>query len=161
MSALKFVLDAHLGGLAARLRMLGFDVSWENDPGDDELLRISLEERRILLSRDRGLLKRIPPGGAYRVDAARTHEQLREVVEVFGLLGRMKPFTRCTKCNGELREASREQVAHKLQDETARVFDEFYECPGCERVYWKGSHYERMQELIRDLSCGTSPRYEV
>jgi uncharacterized protein with PIN domain len=148
----RFVLDAHLGGLAAYLRMLGFDTLWFNDVGDEELARISLREERILLSRDRPLLGRRDIGAAYRVQAERSKEQLAEVTRHFGLTGWMAPFTRCMKCNTALRSVGKAQVRDRLLSDTARIFDEFYECPGCLRVYWKGSHYDRMRRMVEALS---------
>lgn len=147
-----FVLDAHLGGLAASLRMLGFDTLWQNDLGDDELARISREEGRILLTRDRPLLERRDElGDTYRVETETTQAQLEEVVRHFGLLPLIRPFTRCMKCNGVLRTIAKDLVRSRVLDDTFRVFDEFFECPDCGRVYWKGSHYDRMREKVDGL----------
>jgi len=147
----RFVLDIHLGRLAAYLRMLGFDTLYRNDAGDEELARISAAERRILLTRDLGLLKRGVVTRGYAVRATETRAQLAEVVKRFDLLGLVTPFARCLRCNTALRKAGKKDVADRLPPGVSERYDEFRECPGCGRVYWKGSHYRRMERLIDSL----------
>ncbi len=131
----RFVADAHLGRLAAYLRMLGFDTAYRSDWADAELARISPEERRVLLTRDRALLMRSQVTHGYAVRATQPLEQAAEVTQRFDLAGRLRPFTRCLRCNGVLEQAGG----------LAR-------CPGCARIYWKGSHYRRMLGLV-ELIC--------
>jgi uncharacterized protein with PIN domain/sulfur carrier protein ThiS len=147
----RFVVDAHLGRLAHYLRMLGFDTLFENDLGDRELARISAEERRILLTGDRALLMhRTITHGCY----LRSHipgEQLEYVVERLDLCSLIQPFTRCMECNGLLQTVSREDVFDQLPDNIRLTQDEFRCCGECGKVYWKGSHYERMVLVIERL----------
>lgn len=147
----RFVLDCHLGRLARYLRMLGFDSLFRGDYRDDTLLRISLQQRRILLTRDLGLLKRRQLRRGYYVRATRPRRQLAEVVERLQLQGSMRPFSRCIACNGDLEKVRREEVETLLPENTARYFDEFIQCRDCLRVYWKGSHYERMKLIVSQL----------
>ncbi|WP_193165934.1 Mut7-C RNAse domain-containing protein [Microbulbifer hainanensis] len=147
----RFVLDCHLGRLARYLRLLGFDTLFRTDYDDDTLLRISIDEQRILLSRDRGLLKRRQLQRGYFVRATKPRLQIAEVVERLQLQPAMRPFSRCIACNGHLQPVSREQVLDRLPARTRQYFDSFYQCSDCLRVYWKGSHYDRMQSLVQSL----------
>lgn len=147
----RFVLDTHLGRLAVYLRMMGFDTLYRNDYRDDELARISRQERRILLSRDRGLLKRGAVTHGYCVRETEVRRQLVEVLERFDLAGAARPFRLCLRCNTALEPAAREQVAGRLPPRAAELYHEFLLCPGCGRVYWKGGHYRRMQQFIESI----------
>lgn len=149
-----FVADVHLGRLARRLRMLGFDTLYRNDYGDDTLARISLDENRILLTRDRGLAARRELLRVYLVRSSNRAGQLREVVDRFDLSGAAAPFTRCMGCNGVLENVAKEVVLDKLPPRVRQRHEEFMRCPGCGKVYWKGDHYERMLEMIREATGG-------
>jgi uncharacterized protein with PIN domain len=153
----RFVLDGHLGRLAAYLRMLGFDAWYHNDVADDVLALVSRDEDRILLTRDRALLRRggITRGRWVRSDAPR--EQLREVVERFELADRSEPFSRCIRCNGRLESVSRDEVIDRLQPLTRRYYDVFARCADCGAVFWPGSHHARMARLIADVLGGEDP----
>ena len=144
----KFVLDGHLGRLAAYLRMLGFDSVYRNDFSDEELALISLNENRILLSRDRGLLKRSQVTHGYLIKTRDPRQQLLAVVRRFDLVSSFKQFSRCIACNGKLESTSKEAVINHLEPRTLQYFEEFKQCAECGKVYWKGSHYERMIEFI-------------
>lgn len=149
-----FVADTHLGRLAAYLRMLGFDTLYRNDYGDDELARLA-SGMRILLTRDLGLLMRTVVTSGYFVRAVEPRVQLAEVVERFGLARAIAPFCRCVHCNILLRPVNKEVVSDRLLPETRQHYHEFYICPSCERIYWKGSHYRRMQKLIESVAPST------
>jgi uncharacterized protein len=131
----RFVLDTHLGRLAVYLRLLGFDTLYRNDYADTELARIERDEKRILLTRDRGLLKRSSVERGYYVREIKFREQVFEVLRRFDLLRTIQPFHRCLRCNTVLRPAG-----------------EYTTCPGCSRLYWKGSHYARMQRFVETLT---------
>lgn len=149
----KFVADVHLGKLAAYLRMLGFDALYENSLADSELARISADERRVLLTRDRGLLKRTMVTRGYWLRATDSRRQLAEVVARFDLARSIRPFSRCMACNGGLQAVAKEQVRERLPRRTAELHDRFQQCPQCGRVYWAGSHHRRMENWIRDLTA--------
>ena len=147
----RFVLDAHLGRLAAYLRMLGFDALYRSDYEDGELAHLSHDERRILLTRDRGLLKRSIVTHGYCVRETQPCSQLVEVVQHFDLFRLIAPFTRCVRCNGLLERVPKEQVRDRLLPETCRHYDDFCTCRACGRVYWHGPHAERMERLIEHV----------
>lgn len=147
----RFLLDNHLGRLAAYLRMLGFDSLYRNDYQDDELARVAEQETRILLTRDRRLLMRRGVRYGYCPRSLQSREQLREVVARFDLLARARPFYRCLRCNTPLTTIEKEAVTHLLQPLTRQYFDTFRRCPTCGYLFWKGSHFERMQAMIASL----------
>ncbi|MBL8161256.1 MAG: Mut7-C ubiquitin/RNAse domain-containing protein [Anaerolineae bacterium] len=149
-----FILDQHLGRLAAYLRMLGFDTLYRNDYHDEELARVSHDEQRILLTRDIGLLKRSLVIYGYYVRETNRQRQLAEITRRYHLTDAVQPFRHCMKCNGLLIWVAKEAVADQLPDGTARYYDEFHRCTSCEQVYWKGPHYQRMQTLIDQVING-------
>jgi uncharacterized protein with PIN domain len=148
----RFILDAHLGKLTKYLRMLGFDSLYRNDFGDDEIIELALKEKRIILSRDKLLLQSRQVTHGYFVRSTEKHEQLREVVQKFDLYSQFKSFTRCMTCNELLVPKSREEVGHQVPKDILQLFNEFFLCPDCRKVYWKGSHFRRMESFIRDLT---------
>ncbi|GAB4428981.1 MAG: Mut7-C RNAse domain-containing protein [Anaerolineae bacterium] len=150
----RFVLDVHLGRLAGYLRMLGFDTLYRNNFDDAELARISSEQHRILLTRDRGLLKRSIVTHGYCLRATQPREQLAEVVARFDLAARARPFWRCIRCNGLLEPVDKAALAAQLKPETLAAFDEFSRCRECGQVYWPGTHYERMRQFIEQVAPG-------
>jgi uncharacterized protein len=152
----RFVVDGHLGRLAASLRMLGFDTWYRGDADDEELAGIAAAERRILLTRDRGLLRRsiVRRGACVRSD--RPFVQLVETVRRFGLAARWQPFGRCIRCNTLLVSASREEVLDRLEPLTRIYYDDFQRCPGCAAVYWRGSHHARMERLIERVRAAAA-----
>ena len=147
----KFVLDVHLGKLAAYLRMLGFDAAYGNCSSDPELVRTSSEQQRILLTRDRGLLKHSAVTHGYLVRHTDSRRQIAEIVARFDLARCVQPFTRCMVCNASLTQISKEQVQSVLPPRTATSFEELYRCLRCGRIYWRGSHYRRMQQWVNEL----------
>jgi hypothetical protein len=144
----KFILDVHLGRLSKYLRLCGFDALFANDLNDREIINISLSEQRIILTRDRGLLKtsRVTHGSWIR--SSKPGEQLKEVIKRFDLMKVLNPFTRCLECNGILEDVAMEKVADILLPKTRDFYKEFKKCKSCERVYWEGSHYKKMKNFI-------------
>lgn len=148
----RFILDCHLGRLARHLRMLGFDSLFYGHCSDQYLVDISLQQHRILLTRDLGLLKRKALTHAYYVRNTRPLKQLSEIVCRLQLQNSFQPFSRCMVCNGELEKVAKQDVWQWLPENSRSVFNEFSRCHHCKRVYWKGSHYQRMQRLIKELN---------
>ncbi|MFH9425333.1 Mut7-C RNAse domain-containing protein [Streptomyces sp. NPDC017529] len=144
---LRFLLDVHLGTLARRLRLLGVDAAYESeDIGDPALAARSAAERRVLLSRDRGLLHRRENWAGAYVYSHRPDEQLRDVLGRFA--PELAPWTRCTACNGLLKDAEKGTVQERLEGGTRRTYDVFAECTACERVYWHGAHHARLEAIV-------------
>lgn len=147
----KFVLDVHLGRLAAYLRMLGFDTLYQNNYDDSELANISVAEQRILLTCDKKLLMRKIITHGYYVRERQPKKQLLEIIKRFNLINSFKPFTRCMSCNSEIKPVDKEAIKVRLMPRTLKDYNEFWQCSTCKNVYWKGSHYQRMQEQIKLL----------
>lgn len=146
-----FILDVHLGKLARLLRMLGFDARYRNDVSDPELVEIALRERRIILTRDVGLLKRGEVTHGYWVRSTAPMAQAREVVRRFDLRDQAAPFTRCIACNGELAPVDQAAVRSQLPPRVAVAHDTFQQCRHCGKVYWQGSHYDPLRTKVRRL----------
>lgn len=148
---IRFVLDTHLGRLAAYLRMMGFDTLYRNDYPDEELADVSHHENRVLLTRDVGLLKRSIVTYGYFVRETRPKRHLVEVIERFNLAEAVMPFKHCMKCNGLLHRVPKEAVLDEVPADTCQYYEEFHRCQSCQQVYWKGPHYERMQSFISEI----------
>jgi uncharacterized protein len=149
-----FLLDSHLGRLAAYLRMLGFDSLYRNDYDDEEMIALLREDPRILLTRDRRLLMRKAVQRGFCLRSLEPREQLREVVRRYALAGRAEPFRRCLRCNTRLQPVSKADILERLEPLTRLYYDEFRLCPACGRVYWQGSHYQRMTNFINQVGGG-------
>jgi hypothetical protein len=145
-----FVLDTHLGVLAGYLRMLGFDAFYRNDYNDEELAGIASRENRLLLTRDGELLKRREVLYGYFVRQTAPRQQLQEVVQRYSLGPLVKPFLRCIRCNGLLRKIRKESVRDRLPERTATYFEAFTICDSCGRIYWEGSHFQRMKRFLAE-----------
>ena len=148
LRVIRFVLDVHLGRLARYLRLAGFDTLYDRAAGDDRLAELSRDEHRVLLTRDQGLLKRRVVTHGYCVRSTAPSRQLAEVVSRFDLRRLVRPFSRCTVCNGVLASAARSDVAAEVPERSREQFTEFLRCPTCRRIYWKGSHFPRLERIL-------------
>jgi hypothetical protein len=144
----RFVLDTHLGKLARHLRLAGFDCLYRNDYRDSEIITAALADHRIILTRDRGLLKQRLVTHGYCVRQTDADAQLREIVRVFQLEGALRPFSRCRECNALLREVAKAEVLARLPEKVRAAYERFQLCPGCDRIYWEGTHYARLRRLL-------------
>jgi uncharacterized protein with PIN domain len=147
----KFILDVHLGKLSKYLRLCGFDTLYEKDYDDKEIIDISTSDRRIILTRDKGLLKNKQVTHGYWIRSTRYDEQLFEVIKRFDLKNVLKPFTRCLECNTILEDVNKEAIADSLMPKTRKYYSDFKKCPGCNRIFWEGSHYEKMKIIIENI----------
>jgi uncharacterized protein with PIN domain len=148
---LKFILDVHLGRLAKYLRLCGFDTLFSSFYDDREIIDIAAGEKRIILTRDKQLLKDKRVTHGYWIRSQNNTEQLREVFERFDLRDRLVPFTRCISCNAFLEEVSKEKIQDRLLADTSRYFSRFTRCPVCDRIFWEGSHYDNMKVIINNV----------
>ena len=144
----RFIADAHLGALARFLRMAGFDTLYENDYRDEDLVAIAVREGRIVLTRDRELLKRREVEQGCYLHAIRPEAQLREVFERYALAALAHPFTLCLHCNLPLRAVPKSEVLVRLPESVRAQHTEFTTCDACGRVFWKGSHHKRMEAML-------------
>jgi len=147
----RFLADVNLGKLARFLRMAGFDTAYRNDASDDELVEEMLREDRALLTRDRRLLMRRVVLKGYLVRSDQAAEQLEEVLRRFDLESAIQAFTRCMHCNATLEQVDKSEIMERLKPLTKRYYEDFSRCTGCERIYWRGSHRDRLDPKIRKI----------
>jgi uncharacterized protein with PIN domain len=144
----RFILDIHLGKLAVYLRILGFDSLYQNDFQDDTLAALAERFDRILLSKDRRLLMRKQVHYGYCVRSQDPARQTLEIIHRYQLYGQIRPLQRCLDCNTPLEPVDKREIIDRLELLTRRFYQEFHRCPNCDKIYWKGSHYDRMRKFI-------------
>jgi uncharacterized protein with PIN domain len=148
----RFILDAHLGKLARYLRMLGFDSLYRNDYSDREIIETARDEKRIILTRDKLLLRSPRVDHGYYIRAVEKHAQLVEVVKKFDLYSQFRSFSRCMTCNTALSPTPRETIRlGRIDPAIHNCYEEFYFCPSCDKFFWRGSHFDRMEQYIREI----------
>jgi len=147
----RFVADGHLGGLTRNLRLLGFDVAYDQNADDRELLEVMARENRALLTRDRRLLMHAIVQHGYWPRSQNADEQTIEVIRRFDLSELIAPFTRCLRCNAPLEEAAKPEIIDKLEPLTKIYYDQFRRCPACKQIYWSGSHFPKLQKRIEEI----------
>ena len=152
---LKFILDVHLGKLAKYLRLCGFDTNYRNDYNDPEIICLASLEKRIILTRDLGILKNKLVTHGYWIRSQLPEEQLKEVLIRFDLKNMIEPFSRCTECNGVIADVPKTEVMERLLPKTRQYFQEYKKCPDCDRIYWEGSHFEKMKKNIEKIIRNT------
>ena len=155
MRDLKFVADVHLGKLTKYLRLCGFDTYYHTDLNDQKIISLSLSDKRIILTRDRGLLKNNKVTHGYWIRSISPGEQLKDVLFRFDLKRQVALFKRCMECNGLLEEVAKEEVIDHLLPKTRQYFRKFKKCHVCNHIYWNGSHYQRMKKDIKILMKNT------
>jgi uncharacterized protein with PIN domain len=150
----KFIVDSNVGRLARWLRIAGFDTVFMNDIDDNRLVRAALDEDRVLLTRDTQIMKRrLITSGRLRtvlIEPDDVIEQLRQVLTTLNLAGEIRPFSLCIECNQPLESRAKEQVEGLVPPYVFRTQTQYMQCVNCRRVYWRGTHWERMcRELER------------
>jgi uncharacterized protein len=149
-----FIVDVNLGKLARKLRLLGFDTLFRNDFEDDEIVKISLKEKRIVLTRDKGILKQNAVTHGYWIRHDNPALQLKEVVSRFQLQNSFHPFSRCSDCNALLKAVEKEYIKSQLPADTYQYYEAFWQCSGCGKIYWEGSHFGHILRWIDELKKG-------
>jgi uncharacterized protein len=143
---MNFIADAMLGSLAKRLRLLGFDVLYDRTLADNDVLRLALEQGRVILTRDTGLAARPLAQNHVLIKSDHVEEQLRQVLGAFSLSS-SGPLTRCSVCNQPLVPLGRDAARDRVPEHVQRTMAMFFECRECGRVYWEGSHVKNMAGL--------------
>jgi hypothetical protein len=147
----RFLVDVNVNKLATLLRLLGFDAAGADSRPDARVAESAAAEKRVLLSRDKALLRRKNVFHGRLIRSAEPEGQLRETLAFFGLAPPYVPFKRCLRCNLPLTPVSKQDVLSRLLPKTKRYFDEFHICPGCNRIYWPGSHHDKMLMWLEEL----------
>ncbi len=152
----KFICDVHLGKLSRYLRIMGFNVFYKNNLEDDEIVKISLAEKRAILTRDLGILKRNEVTHGYYLRSTNVEEQVKEVINRFNLQKEIREFTRCLECNSKLIKIAKEKVLENLPPKVNEAQKEFFSCPGCGKLYWKGTHHQKMLSFVQKIKTMNS-----
>lgn len=151
----RFIADAMLGALARWMRVLGCDVEYSNTIDDAQVVERAVSEDRIILTRDTGLVKRRGAAGRHLfIDSDHVADQLRQVAGSYALPVR-PALVRCLRCNTPLERAARADVAGKVPRYVLETQEEFAACPSCGRVYWPGTHRQRMEKDVARLLGGS------
>jgi uncharacterized protein with PIN domain len=145
----KFILDVHLGKLAKYLRLLGFDAHLDTNLDDMEIIEMAALQNRIILTRDKMLLKNARVTHGYFVRSTDPKKQVEEIVERFYLGSKINAFSRCLECNVLIEDVSKKEIIDRIPEKTKKYFDKFWICPNCRRIFWEGSHYDRMREFVK------------
>jgi len=157
-ASVKFLVDANVGRLARWLRVAGFDTVFMNDVDDNRLVRAALSEDRVLLTRDSGILeRRVAVSGRLKVILVQDEDvrvQLRQVVRSLALAGQFRPFSRCAECNEPLVRVDRSAVEDLVPSHVFKTQEQFMQCPACRRVYWRGTHWEKMRRELEEIAGG-------
>ena len=148
---LKFICDVHLGRLAKYLRMLGFDTWYENKYTDKKILDLSDIQKRIILSKNKKLLKNKNVTRGFLLQSADPHLQLMEIINYFDLKSSAKPMSRCLRCNGIIEKISKKALGHRAKPTVLERYDMFFRCTKCDHIYWKGTHFESMMRWIEKI----------
>lgn len=148
---LRFILDVHLGKLAKYMRMLGFDSRYDNRYEDEEISLQAYVENRVLLTRDIGLLKRRNVIRGYWLRSQQPKKQLQEILIHFDLVNNLRPLSRCMKCNGNIERANKGKIYDQLLPDTRQHFNQFYQCTNCGKIYWKGSHFDKIMNFVDQI----------
>jgi len=152
LTALKFMVDVNVAKLGGLLRMAGIDTISRPELRDSDVAAVAVREGRVLLSRDRGLLKRKTVIHGHLIGSQQPEKQLAEVVYLYGLHDLLQPFSRCMQCNTPLIEVKKSVILDRLEPLTRKYYQAFNLCPSCDKIYWSGSHKERMNQLLAGLS---------
>ncbi|MCK9295364.1 MAG: Mut7-C ubiquitin/RNAse domain-containing protein [Desulfobulbaceae bacterium] len=147
----RFVVDINVAKLASKLRQLGFDTLLPRNCDDAGLAAIAGCQRRILLTRDRNLLKRKIVEFGHLVRAEFPNDQLVEIIKLFGLKDKIKPYSRCFLCNGLLEPVAKEDILPFLEPLTKKYYHVFQRCLDCKKIYWFGSHRGMMDAILHEI----------
>lgn len=148
---IKFIVDENLLGLLKKLRMMGIDSVALMGVPDSEIHVKALSQDRIILTKDRRFFSRLSPETAYFVNGELPKEQLLEVLEHFPECQKVEPLSRCFICNTAIENVDKESVKNRVDAKTFQIYDKFYECPECHKIYWEGSHFEKLQREVQDI----------
>lgn len=150
----RFIADVHLGTLARYLRLLGFDTAWERGLSDEDIIERSVREQRIILTRDRAILRHGRVTHGHWLRTTESQRQLDEVVRALDLSGAIRPYTRCMQCNGVLRGAAPGEIADDVPRRVLELHHAFSKCDACGRVYWAGSHRDKLDAIVARARAG-------
>ena len=144
----KFIADIHLGDIVKYMRALGFDVCFDPSLSTRKIIEISKQKSRIILTKSRQLLKFKEVTHAIFIRPGTTAEQIKGILDYLDIKDRIKPFSRCLCCNSVLKNVSKESIAERIPPKTKELCDQYTYCKFCDKVYWRGTHFIKMNKAI-------------
>jgi len=157
----RFIADGHLGKLVRDLRLLGADVVYDPAAEDRQLVDLARIDDRALLTRDRRLLMHASVRHGYYLRSQRPFEQTVEVLRRFNLFRTIAPFTRCLQCNALLEHVEKKEIIEQLEPLTKIYYDRFRRCIGCGRIYWPGSHFDKLVARVEAIRTTLTPGFRA
>lgn len=150
---MKFLTDGMLGKLTRWLRLLGYDVKYSRSLNDEQLIEIAKRESRILLTRDLKLYRQatVQKINSFFVERTTEAKKLASLAKRFNLkLDFDVTVSRCPKCNAQIKPIAKEEITGKVPETTASYYDEFWKCLNCEKIYWQGAHWKRINKTLEE-----------
>lgn len=151
----RFIVDTNVGRLARWLRMMGYDALFINKIDDEGLIAIGLKEKRVLLTKDTQIMRRrVVTSGklkALLIEGDNHKAQLHQVVKAMNLDFEGRQFTLCLECNEPLIPRGKEEVGDLVPPYVFQTQSHYVECPRCHRIYWRGTHWQRMKRELETL----------
>lgn len=151
----KFIVDRNVGKLTGWLRLMGYDARFFDGSDDAELVAVAGAEGRVILSRDTQIMKRrlITSGQikAVLIESDQPEQQIRQVVDTLALDSHFRPFTICLECNQPLVEREKDEVKELVPPYVFKTQDQFMQCPSCQRIYWRGTHWRAMTKKLESF----------
>ena len=152
----KFIVDSNVGKLTRWLRLMGYDTLFFNDGSDSDLVATALAEGRVILTRDNQIMeRRLVSSGQLKavfISSDKPEWQMRQVIEALDLDCRFKPFSLCLECNEPLEERTKQEVKDRVPPYVFKTQEQYMECPACHRIYWRGTHWQRMMARLNKFT---------
>lgn len=147
----KFIANVNLGEITKYMRLLGFDVYFDPAISAQEIIKISKNENRIILTKSRKLLKFKEVSHGIFIRPGKTEDQVRRIMDFLDIKNQVRPFSRCLLCNTRLEKIPKENIRDRIPPKVKELYDEYNHCTSCDRIYWKGSHQIKMQNVIDQI----------
>jgi uncharacterized protein len=153
----KYIADINLGDIVKYMRVLGLDLYYDPLLSTHEIIEISKREKRVILTKSRKLLKFKDVTHGIFIRPGTTTEQIRQIIDYLDIKDNIKPFSRCLRCNTLLKKVPKEKILDKIPPKTKEICDEYVQCPSCNKIYWKGTHFINMKRMVRQILFQTGP----
>jgi len=147
----KFIADINLGNIIKYMRVLGLDLYYDPLLSTREIIEISKRENRVILTKSRKLLKFKDVSHGIFIRPGTTTEQIRRIIYYLDIKDKIKPFSRCLRCNTLLNIVLKEKILDRIPPKTKEFCDEYVQCQSCDKIYWKGTHFSNMKKVVRQI----------
>jgi uncharacterized protein with PIN domain len=147
----KFIADINLGDIVKYMRVLGFDLCFDQALSPRQIIEVSEKENRIVLTKSRKLLKFKDVTHGIFIRPGTTEQQIKRIIDFLDIEDQIKPFSRCLRCNNLLKTVPKESIADRIPPKTRAFCDEYSYCKPCDKIYWKGIHFIKMKRLVDSI----------